>query len=152
MKHILPLLMFVSSLLAESPEIKITAAQPAYAGYRFTVVAEPLSSSSKGSEIQCIAIAIMPPANSSPMAKGYIVVSKEQGFVYSSTLAVCSPEDLPISLRRQVPRCALLFTFMVHSAAIPESYFSYRLPRPADGFDPAACIVRLSDFIKNTQP
>ena len=149
MKYIVAIFaILASSLSAESPEVKITSAQPRYAGYEFFVVAAPLASQGKGSDVQWIVVAVVPPSKTATARLGYVEISREKSFVFSSMLNACSEEDFPNSLRHLVPRDAILFTFKISSDTISDSWFSYQLPRPKDGFDPVNCLIRLADFLK----
>lgn len=138
----------VLTLLAESPEEKIIPTRPKHAGYEFYVVASPLASSGKGSDVQCVVVAVKPPAKAAARKEAYVEIWREKSFVYSSLLEACHSEDFPISLRPKVPRDAILFTFNIGSDVISESWFSYQLPRTKDGFDPTNCLIRLSDFLQ----
>jgi hypothetical protein len=141
-------IVLVLRLFAESPEEKITPARPQHAGYEFYVVASPLASSGKASDIQRVVVAIKPPAKAVSRREAYVEMRRENTFVYSGLLGACRPEDLPIALRHKVPRDAILFTFNIGSDAISESWFSYQLPRSKEGFDPTNCVIRLSDFLQ----
>lgn len=149
MKYIAALFAVIaSSVFAESPEVDITAAQFSHRGYNFSVVATPVAPLGKGSEIQRIVLAIVPPLKAMAAQEGYVQVRKEKNFVFSSRLGACGPNDFPISLRHQVPRDAILFTFNISLDALPESWFTYQLPRTNDGLDPVNCVVRLANFLQ----
>lgn len=137
-------LLLGSALFAESPEVKISAQRPDYAGYKFSV----LSVSDGSPETQWVTIAVSPPARTAGLQEGHVEIRTAGRLAFSAVLDACRLEDAPLSLRNRVPQGAITFTFKISLEAVETSRFFYRLPWRDDDLDPEICVLPLAEFVR----
>jgi hypothetical protein len=142
---ILTVLLLCGSLaFAESPEVRITAAQPAYEGFRFEVVADLIQP-----KIYWVVVAVWPGKKSDARKEAYIEISDDKKFAYANVLKSCTTNDIPDQLQTKIRTPdAILFTFKVGASVLNGSWFFYQLPRTSEAHDPVNCVIELSEFIK----